>query len=164
MKNRIHPFRLFLLGSLTILMVWSCTKETMSTIENEMNEEIGPTPSIELLGVSTTEVTQYEDNITFNIQYQDGDGDIGTTNPDDTVIEIIDQRDPEILIFSFHVSPRAPLDSEITIQGTLDVVLNNTILLDQNNESETTTFQIRIKDRAENWSNTVESESITILK
>ncbi|MCB0640803.1 MAG: hypothetical protein KDC44_04150, partial [Phaeodactylibacter sp.] len=78
--------------------------------------------------------------------------------------EVVDQRNPELLVFNFHVSPRAPLESTITIQGTLDIVLNNTILIDQNNTTETTTFKIRMQDRAGNWSDAVETAEITILK
>ena len=43
-----------------------------------------------------------------------------------------------------------------------DIILGNTILLNDNNESETTTFSIRVKDRAGNWSNSVETEEIMI--
>lgn len=54
--------------------------------------------------------------------------------------------------------------AEIKITGELNIVLNYTILIDENNNSETTTFKIRIKDRAGNWSNEVETGVITVLE
>ena len=43
-------------------------------------------------------------------------------------------------------------------RGELRVVLQNVILLDPDSESETTTFTLRLQDRAGNWSNEVETE------
>ena len=44
------------------------------------------------------------------------------------------------------------------------MVLQNVILLDPDSESETTTFTLRLQDRAGNWSNEVETEVITIWR
>ena len=68
------------------------------------------------------------------------------------------------LIFNYHLSPRAPAGTEIAIQGTLDVVLKHSIILDDNNDSEETTFSLRIKDEAGNWSNQVESPVVVVNK
>jgi hypothetical protein len=56
------------------------------------------------------------------------------------------------------------LGNEIAITGELNIVLDHTIVLDDSNDSETTTFTIRLKDRAGNWSNILETETITIMK
>ena len=121
-------------------------------------------PEIELKSVSATTVTAGTDSLAFLIDYTDGDGDLGTTDPDDTVIELVDKRDLETLVFNYHLQPLAPPDSEIAITGELNIVLDFTILLDDNNDSETTTFTIRLKDRAGNWSNVLETETITIVR
>jgi hypothetical protein len=99
----------------------------------------------------------------FKIKYTDGNGDLGSFNPDATPIEIKDNRD-ESLIFRFPLQPLSPANSNIIIQGELDIVLKNIILLDDNNQMETTNFSIRIKDEANQWSNIVSSESVTVVR
>ena len=149
--------------SMTFLLA-ACTKETTSMSENDINPPIGDAPTIELLQVTPTTAKQYVDSIAFTIQYQDGDGDLGTADPDIPSITLIDNRDPDILVFDYHLSPRTPEGAELTIQGELTVVLPNSILLDDSNQAETTTFSISITDRAGNESNIVETESITITE
>ena len=143
-----------------IFLFTSCAKDATGDME------IGETPTIELLAVtpSSGEVQQYTDELIFTIKYYDGDGDLGTENPDIPTIELTDMRDPGILVFEDHLSPRTPSGSEITITGEVEVVLDHTILIDENNESEKTTFKIRIRDRAGNWSNEVETNEVTVLK
>ena len=132
-----------------LLLATACTKELDDkTIDENENAQIGEVPVIELLSISTTSIKAYTDSITFKITYLDGDGDLGTSDPDVYSIELIDNRDSDLFVFQYHLSPRTPEGSELTIQGELDIVLDNTILLDENNESETTTFSIRLQDRA----------------
>ena len=147
-----------------IAFLASCTKETMTTKENDKNPSIGDTPSIELLQVTPTTAQQYVDSIAFTIQYQDGNGDLGNSDPDIPSIKIIDNRDPDLLVFNYHLSPRTPEGSTLAIQGELTIVLSNSILLDDSNQSEATTFSISITDRAGNVSNIVETETITITQ
>jgi len=142
-----------------IFLVASCGK-------NEPSELLTEIPTIELVKVipESNQVQQYNDELIFTISYSDGDGDLGTEDADIPSIEVIDTRDPDVLKFEYHLSPRAPAGSEIKITGELNVVLNHTIIVDDTNNEETTTFKIRIKDRAGNWSNEVETEMITVLK
>jgi len=111
-----------------IFLVVSCGK-------NEPSELLTEIPTIELVKVipESNQVQQYNDELTFTISYSDGDGDLGTEDADIPSIEVIDTRDPDVLKFEYHLSPRAPA-------------------------------KIRIKDRAGNWSNEVETEMITVLK
>ena len=145
-----------------VVFLAACTKETTLNTENDPNPTIGDVPVIELLQVTPTTAQQYVDSIAFTIQYQDGDGDLGNSDPDTPSIQLIDNRDPDLLVFDYHLSPRTPEGSELTIQGELTIVLPNSILIDDNNQSETTTFSISITDRAGNVSNVVETETITI--
>jgi len=125
---------------------------------------ISEAPSIELISVNKTEVTEFVDSLVFTISYRDGDGNLGTESPDSTVIELRDNRDAENLVFGYHLSPRSPNGSSLIVQGQLQIVLKNIIILNSANNSETTSFSIRIKDRAQNWSNTVESVDINIIR
>ena len=158
-------FKKYTFFILVIVFFSACTKENITNVDvNDPNPGFSDIPEIKLLEVNQTTVQQYTDSLVFKIEYTDGNGDLGSTDADEGDIQLIDTRDPEILIFEYHLSPRAPIGSEIVITGTLDIVLNNTILLDENNESETTTFKLKIKDRAGNWSNEVETDVITITQ
>lgn len=161
-KNCLKPVSFFVV--LALVSVFSCTKEKMSTIEDDLLPDIDIEPQIELLSVSASQVKAYEDPLVFRIKYLDGDGDLGTEDPDDYTIELVDQRDPGLLIFLYHLSPRAPLNASIAIQGELDIVLDHTILLNVANTTETTTFTLRIRDRAGHWSNTAETGLVTVLE
>lgn len=158
--NRASPYIVFIF----LFMVNACTVTT--TTESQQNDDLIPNeiPEISFLNISDTVVKQYVDSIAFSISYRDGDGDLGTTDPDATVIELVDSRDAQLLVFGYHLSPRAPQGTAVAIEGSLDIVLNNTILLDQNNDSESTTFLIRVVDREGQWSNQVESPVVTINK
>ena len=143
-------------------MLSSCERSHTEYTDITSYEPLGNIPVIEFESISTTDVVEYQDTIIFTIFYQDGNGDIGSLDPDAFTIELIDNRDTANLIFNYHLSPRAPAGAEISIQGTLDVVLNHSIILDDNNASEETTFSLRIKDEAGNWSNKVDSPTIII--
>ncbi|MFT4665854.1 MAG: hypothetical protein ACI8YQ_001409 [Polaribacter sp.] len=146
-----------------LFLVSACTKQLDDKIiEGNENPEIGESPVIELLSMSATTIKAYSDTLTFKISYLDGDGDIGTDDPDVNSIELVDNRNAEQFVFGYHLSPRTPEGSNLIIQGELDIVLNNSILLDDTNESEATTFSIRLKDRAGNWSNVLETGEVTI--
>lgn len=142
-----------------VFFVVSCGKD-------DPDEFLTEVPIIELVKVipESNQVQQYTDELIFTISYSDGDGDLGTEDPDVPSIELVDTRDSDVLKFDYHLSPRAPEGSEIKITGELNVVLNHTIIIDENNNEETTTFKIRIKDRAGNWSNEVETGVIAIMK
>lgn len=145
-----------------LFLASSCVRNHAEYISITEYELLGEVPIIEFESISTTDVVEYQDTIIFTIFYEDGNGDIGTLDPDSSTIELVDNRDSTNLIFNYHLSPRAPEETEIAIQGTLDVVLPHSIILDDDNASEETTFSLRIKDEAGNWSNQVESPAVVI--
>jgi len=154
---------MFLSLLLLFAMTVGCRKSSTSELPGDPNPKISAIPAIELISVSQTQVTQFTDTLGFKITYIDGDGDLGSLDANKHVIELVDTRDERSLIFGFHLSPRIPAGSTLTVQGELTVVLNNTILLDATSSQETTTFKIRLIDEAGNWSNQIETETITIL-
>jgi len=159
MKNS----QILILGLFIFLM--ACTKESRTIIDNNMpNPGASDIPEISLQSISSNQITVHTDSIAFIIEYTDGNGDLGEIDADINSIQLIDTRDENNLIFEYYLSPRAPVDSEITITGTLEIVLQNTILLEDSNDEEATTFKIKIKDRAGNWSNVVETEVIVISR
>lgn len=144
-----------------IIVLSSCEQFSSYTNEGDVQPRIEKIPVIELLSVTPNSVQQFTDSIVFSIKYTDGDGDLGTYDADETPIEVVDNRDSS-LIFPFHLPPLSPLNSDIIIQGELSIVLKNLILLNTSNQTETTTFSIRLRDQANNWSNVVTTEIVTI--
>jgi hypothetical protein len=146
------------------LSIISCKKNDIET--NKSNTEkidpISDTPAITLINVTPTTVTQLNDSIVFTIQYQDGNGDIGYKNADSTSLFLTDNR--ANLIEKYHIQPLTPSGSDIIIQGNLKIVLDRTAILDTTQTQETTTYTIKLKDRAGNWSNEIITETITINK
>lgn len=135
----------------------SCKKEDEVS---EPNPPISDVPAIELVTVSPTTVSQFND-VTFTIKYTDGNGDIGNADADEPVVFVTDLRDN--IITEFHVPPLAPEGESIAIEGNLQVVLSNVIILDQNNTSENASFQIYLRDRAGNNSNNI-TAGVTITQ
>ncbi len=158
---------LFVCGIAIVLS--ACTREVELDPINETETEdpgsptpMSDVPSITLDEVSATTVTQYADPIYFTVSYQDGDGDLGFEDADSLSLWLIDERDPDNLIQKYHIPPLAPIGSDVSIKGTFEIELERTAILDEDNTTETTTFTIKMKDRAGNWSNEVVSATITI--
>lgn len=135
-----------------ILLATACKKKDVVT---------ETTPKISYAGISQTSFQQFSDSIYLSINYEDADGDLGYENADITSLEIHDTRLSKADMY--YVQPLAPLNSKIRIKGTFQVSLRNLFLLG-NGSSEVTILQIRIRDRAGNWSNLVRSPELTITK
>ncbi|MES2618330.1 MAG: hypothetical protein V4613_10645 [Bacteroidota bacterium] len=118
-------------------------------------------PFIKMVGVSATSVLQFKDSLAIIIEYADGDGDIGATNPDQNDIQIKDKRLSKADYY--FIKPLSPPGTTIKTKGTIAIQMKNVFLLGTAN-SETTTFEVKLRDRAGNWSNSVFTPTITITK
>jgi hypothetical protein len=118
-------------------------------------------PSIEILGVSSREIVEFRDSLVVTLAYEDGDGDLGSSDPDFNSIFVHDQRLPRP--DEYYLGPLAPEDAKISIRGTLNLVLARTFLLGNGTE-EQTIFHIHLIDRAGNKSNTVNTGEIVIRR
>lgn len=143
---------------ITFLLCASLFAACSKTEDSQPMAPISDIPSIEIEKISPMAIDQFE-SLNFEISYIDGDGDIGSEDADDHALEITDNR--AAIVHTFHIPPQSP-SSGITISGVFVVELKNLILLDQAAESEKATFNIRLKDRAGNWSKTRTTEEITI--
>lgn len=141
-----------------VLLLFSCKKQQ----SNEPLPTISDNPEITSVSVSTTSINQFSD-LLINVNYIDGNGDLGTVDADVKSIFVTDSRDNTI-IYEFHLQPLAPEGQSIAIQGTLKVNIENVILLSQTNNSEAVRFSIYVIDRAGNVSNTAQTSNITINK
>ncbi len=142
-----------LLGLICVSLLCSACKEDEGPLE------LAPVLRIE--SVSPTTVRQFKDSITLVIFYEDLDGDLGSEDPDENVLSVKDSR-LDIPDF-YHVKPLAPVGTTVPIQGTLVVKLRSAFLLGNGN-SEQLTFTVRIQDRAGNFSQAVDSPTLTVVK
>ncbi|MEQ8325119.1 MAG: hypothetical protein RIC15_11190 [Vicingaceae bacterium] len=138
------------------LLASSCNKQE----ENEAFAPVSPIPQIELLKVEPLELSQFED-LVFHIRYSDGNGDIGTADPDDHSLEITDKR--ANVLHTYHVPPQYVVKN-VAITGVMQISLENVVLIDQDNDQEQAVFSIRLRDNKSNWSQRVNSPTITINK
>lgn len=142
------------LGFFALVFSMSC-----ETISDEPQFDLEPV--IELLEVSKDTIIQFEENIQIKIKYEDGNGDLGNPDPDVNSIFIKDNRLESA--DEYYLAPLAPVDAEISITGELNIQLSTTFLL-SNADEETTKYTLYVVDRAGNQSNSIETETITILK
>jgi hypothetical protein len=140
--------------SFLFLFFFSCKKKAKVVVD--------PVPTIELVSINPSTVTEFKDSISITIKYKDANGDLGDDNPDELSLEIKDSRLSKADYY--HVKPLAPnTGKDIPIEGELRVKLNSMFLLGTGTK-ETVTLNIKFKDRAGNWSNEVVSSPITINK
>ncbi len=118
-----------------------------------------PVPVIKFVSVSPATVTQYADSLTFTIEYTDGDGDLGSNDPDVKNLFLTDSRNG--VQYEFRVKQLAPNNSNIAITGNLTVVLDQVGIIGMG-AAETATYSIYVTDRAGNVSNTVITSEVTI--
>jgi hypothetical protein len=139
------PFSILLLVMIACL---SCKKE-----------EPSKSPVIELIEITPLSLVQYNEPVYITIGYTDLDGDIGYESPDEYALQIKDNRliDPDW----YHVPPLSPVGSNVAIEGNLTIKINSLFLLG-NGSQEFTSFTIKIKDRADNWSEEITTPQVTI--
>ena len=95
------------------------------------------------------------------MKYKDGDGDLGDISADSFSIYVRDFRlsKPDY----FHLIPLSPIGNKISIEGVLNLKIKNIFLL-SSAPTEITKFEIKLKDRSKNWSNTIFTPNIEIIR
>jgi hypothetical protein len=141
-----------IIATIVLIGFFSCKEELVSTGN--------PVPSIQFVSISSTKLKQFTDSLVITLKYQDGDGDLGDISADSFSIYVRDIRlkKPDY----FHIFPLSPIGHKISIEGLLNLKVKNIFLLSIS-PSETTKFEIKLKDRAKNWSNTIFTPNIEIL-
>ena len=137
------------------LVIFGCTKE------EEATEELAPEPRISFVSISPDTVVDFKNSIILTISYTDNNGDLGFENPDEYALWVKDSRLDSADFY--HVPPLAPTNHNLVIKGKLEIVLNSIFILG-NGQEERMTLSIKIKDRANHWSNIVHSAPIIIRK
>ena len=135
------------------LLLFGCRKE-------DLREDMD-VPYISIKNITPTEVYEFSESILLEIAYEDGNGDLGFHDPDILSLSVQDSRLDSADMY--HIPPLAPDGEEIYIKGTFNVYLNTTFLIGIGS-SEKLRYTVKIRDREGNWSNTVTSEEITVVK
>lgn len=120
---------------------------------------ISEVPQIEFVSLNPTIVNESEGPIYFTISYTDGDGDLGENTPDVKNLFLKDLRNN--IEYEYRLQQLAPDGSNIAIQGTFEIELNNTSITDGSNQ-QTFSYEIRVIDRAGNQSNVITSTPLTV--
>lgn len=119
-----------------------------------------PIPKISFVSLSQTEIVSFKDELDISINYQDGDGDLGSWEADSLDIYVKDSR---LNAFDrYHLPPLAPAGANVRIEGTFSLKLKTLFVLGSAN-SENASFEIFVKDRAGNQSNRIITPSVKIL-
>ena len=144
---------IYVLTCLSFVLINSCTKY------EEVKES--EKPSITYSMITPINIKEFKDSVQITIKYKDGNGDLGDENPDELNIYVKDNRLDKADFYHLHAL--APPGTSIAIDGTLNIKLKNTFLIGSGN-SETTSYEVKLKDRAGNWSNAITTEMVTITK
>jgi hypothetical protein len=140
---------------LIALLALSCSKE------EESEETLASEPSIGFIDITPTEVDNFKNSVTLTISYSDNNGDVGFEDPDQYALWVKDSRLDSA--DWYHVPPLAPLGSNIIIRGELKIVLNSLFIIGNGN-TEQLRLDVKLRDRANNWSNIINTPNITISR
>ena len=126
------------------------------------------TPEIEFLEITPTEIQQLTGEFTVSIRFQDGDGDLGNNNSENTNLYVADTR----AVFDtlepsgFSVPNLTPDTKNPSIQGTISIQVPapplTRFLTGIGPLEELTTFRIWMVDRAGNISNEIFTTPVLI--
>lgn len=106
-------------------------------------------------------VTEFTDSVIISFDYYDHNGDLGHSDPNMTSLSVKDSRLQHADLY--HVQPLAPEGSNVPIKGRLSVRLNNLFILG-NDSIEELQFEVMMQDRKGNWSNLMESDTISVFR
>jgi len=118
-------------------------------------------PVLRVKSISPSAVQNFDNLVVLELEYEDGDGDLGEEDPDKKTLWVKDSRLADADLY--HVQPIAPPDENVPIQGIIRVEIPNVFIIGNGN-SEEVFFRVKIQDRAGHWSEEDVSPSITITR
>lgn len=144
-------FRIYIAAILLFALPGGCRKE----------EAPDPIPVIEFIAISDEVVESFSNAVRITVRYRDGDGDLGSPDPDDNTLRVRDARLPGD--DWYHLPPLTPDLQPLNIEGTFEVELNPLFILG-NGLEEVTSFTLQVRDRAGNWSNQISTPQVRIVE
>ena len=134
---------------------------TLVSCGKDEDINLSEVPRIDFNTLNPTTIQEFDGPITFNVKYEDGDGDLGENSPNVKNLYLKDNRNG--IVYDYRLQQLAPDGATIPIRGTFDVVLNNTAITDGSSQ-QSATFDIYVVDRSGNKSNTITSTTLTVTK
>lgn len=134
--NKLYPLLIVLL-----LFVVSCQPD---------DAPMSNVPFIDLEQAGPAVITENVDSIYFVIYYKDGDGDLGSGDPNVKNLFVEDTRIG--LIYKYRIQDLVPGNAAIGIQGELHFSIANTVITGSGTEEEVT-YSVWVIDAAGHESN-----------
>jgi hypothetical protein len=138
-----------------LLLLLSCNSDPVFPVE----------PHIEFVDIQPAEVRQFRDSIVITLRFTDGDGDLGDDGSGDKNLVVKDNRTqfPDSLTTIYYTLPNlSPNAKNPSIQGNIIITVAPTIIT-PGQSSDQTDFTIYLYDRADNKSNVVITDPISII-
>jgi hypothetical protein len=140
---------IFLLTTL-LLFLTGCKKENTNPVN----------PAISFVSISASSVVQFNNSLVLTFDYEDWQGDLGETDPDNYSVRVKDSR---LTGFDwYHIPPMTPELKELHIKGSYLLELDPLFLMGNGSE-ESTALTVQIRDRAGNWSNEITTPLIAVV-
>ena len=134
---------------LIVLLLFACKKD----------DALSVVPALEFQSISPSIAQEYIDDIIITISYADEDGDLGENSPDIDNLFVEDSRNG--IVYHYRIPQLAPNGNEIAIEGNFNITINGSGITNDTT-SQQVNYDIYVKDRAGNKSNTITTSSITI--
>ena len=134
---------------LIVLLLFACKKD----------DALSVVPTIEFQSISPLTAQEYIDDIIITISYTDEDGDLGENSPDIDNLFVEDSRNG--IVYHYRIPQLAPNGNEISIEGNFNITINGSGITNSST-SQQVNYDIYVKDRAGNKSNTITTSNITI--
>jgi hypothetical protein len=141
----VTKFAVLFLG---VVLLFACTKSVPSTAPSITFKSIDPATMV--VGQGTLRIT---------ISYADSDGDLGENNADVKNLFVSDNRNG--VLYQFRIPQLSPSGSAISIKGDLNIDMPNVGIAD-GAATESATFNIYVKDRAGQASNTLTTSAVQL--
>ena len=134
---------------LIVLLLFACKKD----------DALSVVPTIEFQSISPSIAQEYIDDIIITISYTDEDGDLGENSADIANLFVEDSRNG--IVYHYRIPQLAPNGNEIAIAGNFNITINGSGITNSST-SQQVNYDIYVKDRAGNKSNTITTSNITI--
>ncbi len=123
------------------------------------NKEEDPVFHLDLISVAPTQLTEFQENLIVEIEYEHSKGFMGFYDPDYLSIEVKDSRLTNADFY--HLIPLNPPENNLSIKGVIGLEIDSPFILGTGN-LETLFYTIRIQDRNGEWSNEISTPLITV--
>ena len=149
MPNLTAMYKKLFLPILSFFLFSTCTKE----------EEVSKVPAITFKSITPSTYKAGTDSLFIVFSYSDVDGDLGEDSVDAKNMFVTDNRNSTL--YQFRVKQLVATGTIMAIKGDIQIKMPN-VGITNGVTNESATFNVYIKDRAGNKSNTIITTAITV--